>query len=198
MLESVREYEGMNPHTPKATPTLGDGVPVDSRNFRRRLQGSKPNGLWRSLYNWKALETLMSKMSSRCSFGHLKHKLWPKEGPGVKLTVWLPTTKSQESTQFTWLQGMCHISLENSRQKLQLCSWPHRNPRSDRNFMGLQSRKSPIWGDRKAIWMWASWPTIEYTIRGRWWLPPSSARDESCVSVLLVARPSTKGASTMH
>jgi hypothetical protein len=30
VLKSVREYEGMNPHTPKATPTLGDGVPVDS------------------------------------------------------------------------------------------------------------------------------------------------------------------------
>jgi len=30
MLESVREYEGMNLHTPKATPTLGDAVPVDS------------------------------------------------------------------------------------------------------------------------------------------------------------------------
>jgi hypothetical protein len=26
VLESVKEYEGMNPHTPKATPTLGDGV----------------------------------------------------------------------------------------------------------------------------------------------------------------------------
>jgi hypothetical protein len=26
----------------------------------------------------------MSKMGSHCSFGHLKHKLWPKEGPGVK------------------------------------------------------------------------------------------------------------------
>jgi hypothetical protein len=34
VLESVREYEGVNSHTPKATPTLGDGVPVDSRNFR--------------------------------------------------------------------------------------------------------------------------------------------------------------------
>jgi len=32
----------------------------------------------------------MSKMGSNCSFGHLKHKLWPKEGPGVKL-------KDQES-----------------------------------------------------------------------------------------------------
>jgi hypothetical protein len=31
---------------------------------------------------------------------HLKHKLWPKEGPGVKLLIWLLTTKSQESPQF--------------------------------------------------------------------------------------------------
>jgi len=30
VLESVREYEGMNPHTPKATPTLGGGVSEDS------------------------------------------------------------------------------------------------------------------------------------------------------------------------
>jgi len=57
VLESVREYEGVNPHTPKATPTWGDGVSVDSRNFRERLQGSKLNGLWCSLYHWKALGT---------------------------------------------------------------------------------------------------------------------------------------------
>jgi hypothetical protein len=30
VLESVRECEGVNTHTLKATPTLGDGVPVDS------------------------------------------------------------------------------------------------------------------------------------------------------------------------
>jgi len=44
VLESMREYEGVNPHTPKATPTLGSGVPVDSQNFRKRLQGSNLNG----------------------------------------------------------------------------------------------------------------------------------------------------------
>jgi len=27
---SVGKCEGVNPHTPKATPTLGDGVPVDA------------------------------------------------------------------------------------------------------------------------------------------------------------------------
>jgi hypothetical protein len=47
---SVGKCEGVNPHTPKVTPTLGDGVPVDSRNFRDRFEGSNLNGLWRSLY----------------------------------------------------------------------------------------------------------------------------------------------------
>jgi len=37
VLESLREYEGMNLHTPKVTPILGDGVPMDSQNFRERL-----------------------------------------------------------------------------------------------------------------------------------------------------------------
>jgi hypothetical protein len=36
----------------------------------------------------------MSKMASREPFGHLQHKLWSKEGPGVKLAVWFPTAKS--------------------------------------------------------------------------------------------------------
>jgi len=44
-VRSVREYERVNPHTPKATPTLGNGVPMDSRNFKEQFQGSKPNGL---------------------------------------------------------------------------------------------------------------------------------------------------------
>jgi hypothetical protein len=41
----------------------------------------------------------MSKMASHEPFGHLQHKLWSKEGSGVKLAVWLSTTKSRESTR---------------------------------------------------------------------------------------------------
>jgi hypothetical protein len=48
---SVGKCEGMNLHIPKATPTLGDGVPMDSKIFRRRLQGSKLNALISSLYH---------------------------------------------------------------------------------------------------------------------------------------------------
>jgi hypothetical protein len=63
----------------------------------------------------------MSEMGSHDSFGHLKHKLWSKEGPRVKLAVWLPTTKSQESTWFSCVQVACHIPLESSQWELQLC-----------------------------------------------------------------------------
>jgi len=35
--KSVGECEGMNPHTPKGTPTLGIGIPVDSQIFKEQL-----------------------------------------------------------------------------------------------------------------------------------------------------------------
>jgi len=33
--ESARKCEGIDPHIPKGTPTLGVGVPVDSRMFTK-------------------------------------------------------------------------------------------------------------------------------------------------------------------
>jgi len=35
----------------------------------------------------------MSKMSSHCSFGHMKHKLWPKEGSGNQIASLTPDQK---------------------------------------------------------------------------------------------------------
>jgi hypothetical protein len=59
---SARQCEGIDPHLPKGTPTLGVGVLgvgvlVDSRMFRGRMQRSKPNGLRSSLYHLKIIET---------------------------------------------------------------------------------------------------------------------------------------------
>jgi hypothetical protein len=54
---NVRKCEGVNTHTPKVTPILGDRVPTDSWNFQEQFQRSKLNGLWKSLYHWKALGT---------------------------------------------------------------------------------------------------------------------------------------------
>jgi len=44
-LGSARKCEGINPHTPKGIRTLGVQIPMDSRMFKKRLQGSKLNGL---------------------------------------------------------------------------------------------------------------------------------------------------------
>ncbi len=51
---------------------------------------------------------------------------------------------------------------------------------------------------QKAIWMRALWAAVGYTIRGRWWLPPSPGYGESCEFELPVVRPSTKGVLAMH
>jgi len=83
--------------------------------FREQLQGSKPNGLKSYLYHWKAIETQMSKMSLHNPFGHLKHMLWPKEGPGIKLIISFLTTKSQELTRFPCVHVACDIPLKSSR-----------------------------------------------------------------------------------
>ncbi len=63
----------------------------------------------------------MSKMSLHDPFAFLKHKLWPKEGAGVKVPIWLPTTKSQKSPWFTYVQVASHIPLKRSWWGLQLC-----------------------------------------------------------------------------
>ncbi len=35
----MKEYEGVNLHTPKATPTLGNGVSMDSQNLESDFRG---------------------------------------------------------------------------------------------------------------------------------------------------------------
>jgi hypothetical protein len=150
MLLGGWEYESvweLNLHTLKWTPILGVGVLMDSQIFRMWLQGSEPIGLKHSLYHWKDLGTWMSKMGSHDSFGHLKHKLWPKEGLGVKLTMWFSTIKSQESPQFPCVQVACDILLESSQLRLQLCFRPHFNRRSTHKVMRAQSCKSPNFGN---------------------------------------------------
>jgi len=48
---SAGKCERMNPHTPKATPTWGVGVPMDSRILKKQLQGSKLITLKSFLYH---------------------------------------------------------------------------------------------------------------------------------------------------
>jgi len=150
----------------------------------------------------------MFKMGSYYSIGHLKHKLWPKEGPIVKLPVWLSTRKSQESTRFTYLKMACNILLESSWWGLQLFFRLHLDPRSARKVMGLQNCKSPNLGDfgtptwesrdKKPFGCGPHGEVQSILEKGRWWLPPSPGRGESCVSMLPVVRPITKSVPTTH
>jgi hypothetical protein len=137
-------------------------------------------------------------MGSHCSFGHLKRKLWPKEGPGVELPgvrqFWLPTTKSRESTRNTWMQRTCHIPLERSRRDLQLFFRRQLDRRHAPKVMRLQSPGSPAGRDfetparesresrdKMAIWMQARPRAAEYTI-GSEVVAHSQARGVVCES----------------
>jgi hypothetical protein len=66
-----------------------------------------------------------------------------KERPRVKLAIWLPTTKSQESTRPQCVQVNCNTPLKSSQWGLELFFRPHRNQRSTQEVMCLQSHGSP-------------------------------------------------------
>jgi hypothetical protein len=82
-------------------------------------------------------------MPPHWSFVHLQPKLWAKEGPGVKLAIWLPTTKSRESTPSRHPIWECDTALKRSWRGLQL----RLKPRCDRTLqsgvMAVQSSGSP-------------------------------------------------------
>jgi hypothetical protein len=107
---TLRQVWGWDSHSQK----WELGVLRDSRNFRAQLQRSKHLALRCYLHCWKGLEVQMSKMASHDPFEHLKHKLLSKEGLGVKLAIWLPTTNSQESTWPRCVQMEFDTPLESS------------------------------------------------------------------------------------
>jgi hypothetical protein len=129
-------------------------------------------------------------MGSHDPFGHLKHKLWQKERPGVKLAVWLLTTKSQESTRLPCVQMECNTLLKSSRQELKLCFKPHPNWRSEQEVTVSQSCGSPTlavlglpFGSPRTKRPFGCGPREEaqrVLYGGRWWLPPNPGRGESC------------------
>jgi hypothetical protein len=126
----------------------------------------------------------MFKIGLHNLFGHLKHKLWPKEGLGIKLAVWLPTIKSRESTRFACVYVACDLLLKSFWWGLQLFLRLHLNWRSVREVMGPKIARIPIMGisglpGQNVIWMWASWRGTKYIIRGKvvastkygpWWV----------------------------
>jgi len=145
----------------------------------------------------------MPKMASHGPFGHLEPKLWAKEGPGVKPAVWLPTTKSQESTSSQRHLKECNMALESSRRELQLWFRPRPDPSSGWGAMSIQSpgtptrdsSGTPTWESREKEPFGCSLrgETQRILYGGRWWLPPSSGHGESCGSKCPWLIPTPKG-----
>jgi hypothetical protein len=135
----------------------------------------------------------MSKMGSHEPFGHLQHMLWQKKRPRVKLLVWLPTTKSRELTRPRCVQVKCNTPLKSSQKELQFCFRPHSNKRFEQRIMTLQnvgspnrdSFRTPFWEsqDKKPFGCRCHGDAQRILYGGRWWLPPSSGRGESCESI---------------
>jgi hypothetical protein len=134
----------------------------------------------------------MSKMASHEPFGHLQPKLWAKEGPNIKLAVWLLTTKSQESTRSRHALGECNMTLESSWGELPDWFRPCLDRRSGREVMMAQSPGSPnldsfetaLWEsrDKEPLGCGRGGATQRILYGGRWWLPPSPSRGESSES----------------
>jgi len=165
--ESVREW----------TFTLPRHLPLWEMEFRWTPESSKGDCRGQNSMFWRNIYSIGKLLGLHHPFGHLKHELWPKERPEVKLAIWLPTTKSQELTQFPYVQIECDIPLKSFQQGIQLYFKPHFNRRSARKVMGPKapkSQESQLWefqdshlgvSRQKAIWMWAPWATTKYTIR---------------------------------
>jgi hypothetical protein len=90
-------------------------------------------------------------MGSHDSFEYLKHKLWPKEGLGVKVQIWLMTTKSQEAPWNTCVKVACYVFLESSWQGLQLCFRLHLIWTSSQEVMAFQNVKSHNFGNFETL-----------------------------------------------
>jgi len=114
-------------------------------------------------------------MASHEPFRHLQHKLWSKEGPRVKLAIWLPTTKSRQLTRSRCVQVECDTVgkllrratnfLETSSQS-EVWAGSYELPKSRESKPGQFQDSSLGVPGIKAIWMWVRWSNIENTILG--------------------------------
>jgi len=136
-------------------------------------------------------------MASHWPFGHLSPKLCAKEGPGVKLAVWFPTTKSRESTS-SWLQmesatwrwkdlgkgynfGLNLVTIRLSSREIWVSKVPGLQSGQFRDNFG-----TPTWESQEKESFGCSPRNLAQRILygERWWLPLSPgcgvSRDPKC------------------
>jgi hypothetical protein len=135
----------------------------------------------------------MSKMGSHDPFGYLKHKLWPKQRLGVKLPIWLSTTKSQELPWFIACRWCATCYWKNLDESYNFAS----------DFIsigGLQKTyELPKFWKSQFREFWDSQfesPMTKWHLK--WWLPQMQAVVSIMSPCLFVAHSCTKSVSIMH
>jgi len=104
-----------------------------------------------------------------------------KRRAGSKLAVWLPTTKSQESTSSQRRLEKCDTTLESSRRELKLWFRTRPDPSSKRGAVAVQSPGTPT-RDSFGTPFRESQQNVSFgcslrgetqriLYEGRWWLP---------------------------
>jgi len=146
---------------------------------------------------WGVLHVIGKILKCRCrKWPRMNHldicsTSYGKKRPGVKLAIWLSTTKSRESSRPRCVVE-CNTSLESYQGELQIFFRPHPNRRSEQRIMNSQSPRNPNW-DSFGIPLWESRDKkpfgcgcrgvmLRILYGGRWWLPSSPGLGESCES----------------
>ncbi len=116
------------------------GVHQDSQPFRNNFRGQ-------NTLHWGVLYIIEKLLKCRClkwvRMTHLDICNTSYDKKKGRESVWLSTTKNQESTWTPCVQVACNTLLESSWQKLQLCFRLHPNRRFERRVIISQSCGSP-------------------------------------------------------
>jgi len=85
-------------------------------------------------------------MGSHCSFRHLKHKLWPKEGPGVKLSICQTPDQKKSRIDPIYLatDNMRHIVEKLSTRATTLLQTAPRSEVFSQSYGAPKSRESQL------------------------------------------------------
>ncbi len=116
---------GWSPHSQK----WEAGVLRDSWKIRAQFQGSNLLGFWAFFMSLERSWSVDVQNGLTWAIWTFAAQVMAKEGPGVKLPVSLPTTKSQESTSSQCLLTECDLALESFWGELQLWFRPRPNQR---------------------------------------------------------------------
>jgi hypothetical protein len=113
---SQPHFEG-SVRSPLTLPKMGLGSPPGLPKTQSAIAGAKTPRIEAFFIPLERSWSLDDQNGSYESFGHLQHKLWSKEGPGVKLAIWLPNTKvgnRLDSGASRWSATHCWKALDNS------------------------------------------------------------------------------------